>query len=585
MRPTLFWLCTLCMTAGSALAEEFVHETSGLSIRIPDQWDRDRSRERGSIAFSAICDLAKGKQIRFEVSAGLASGFDAAEWLDAEKEEKLGRFAEQLQEFSIDKDRTVGGKGAVGYSVAGKASAGDGNTYLLRYRVYAVVNGDVLLHFTELSYNDAQQGQEALLQGMWDAVTITEPTKPKLEIEPPEGAVAADVVDEKGNYRLRLPAGWTVREGPSEQDDAALRLTVARENAAQQVIAVFDVVRFRYSDTGVFARETPSTVIQGLREHNGLFDVYYGPKATFRIDVDESVLLGGADKSCAYRIKDWTAEQYAEIRKAEEDRSRGLKVEVPNPPKRVIRGRLAMLSPCVYVIRAEYGDHADADNGRFLAELNEILDSFEFLAGGAKLPALEMPNGERLGNTVADPRFAKERKDQIQPEAFDVAKKEKDKPSAVLQVKFTVPEFFQLVEGLPADGALKLMMVAQDKNNNWVRMQFIARHTTELPIQSNGARMSFEDKKQTLNTWRSNWEGSARGKFPADSRKSTVGGVNFEVVEVTGTIDNFPAGKMHYLAEKWGWHMEMYIETRGGARDVFKDQIKDLVKGLRFSKR
>jgi len=585
MRPTLFWICALGLAAGSALADEFVHEAAGLRIRAPDAWDRDRARERGAIVFSGILDLAKGKQVRFEVSAGLASGFDAAGWLDAEKEQKVELFSEQVEAFAPDKDRTVGGRPAVGYSVAGKASAGDGSAYLLRYRVYAVVNGDILLQFTELSYNDAHAGQDAALQEMWDAVALAAPVRPKLDLEPPQGAEASEVVDEKGNFKIKLPAGWVVREGPADQEDAALRLVVVRENSRQQTIGYLDVVRIRGLDSGLFTRETPTTILQNLRENQGLFDTFYGPKANFRVDVDESVLLGGAEKSGAYRIEDWTVEQYAEIRKAEQEKARGLKVEVPSPPRKVIRGRVAMLSPYIYVVRAEYGDHADADNGQFVAELAAVLDSFEFLSGGAKLPALLLPNGESLASTVADPKLADDRKDQLQTEAFDTAKKDKSKPSAVLQVKYVAPKHFRVVEGLAPDGDVQLMMVAQDPNNNWAEFRLIARHVTELPLQSNGLRTKFEEPKQIFASWKSNWETKARGKFPSDTRKATLGGVNFEHAEAAGTVDGFAATKQHYLAEKWGWHLEMYLETRGGAAEIFKDQIKALLKGLRFAKR
>jgi len=580
-------LLPVFLVAPAALAEEFVDARSGLVVRIPDGWQRDESSEGGSIVLVLTRTDETGKEIRFEAERGPAADFAPDTWLEAQRADRESEL-EITEAFEKEPARTVGGKGAAGYNVKGKKDGGDGTKRLVRYRAFAVVNGDVLLLLRETAWDDADKSAAAALEALWSSIDLRKPERPSLDLTPPEGAAPSEFVDEKGNFKLALPAGWVVLEGPPDAEDAFVRFVGRRRVADGREVAGLDVVRYHVSATSVFTQETPTTVLRRLMKEHALFAPFYGASTNLNVETDESVLLGGVEKSGAFTVIDWTEEQYAEIRKAEAEKAKGLRRDVPDFPKLVIRGRIAMISPYVYVVRGHYGDAHDPDNPTIRAEFNAIFDSFEFLSGGAKLPPYALPGGEKLGNTLDDAAHAEPRKQELVVPAYDAAKADKSKPVSKLEVKFSLPPgFVRITEGIGEESDLQLWLAAQDKNNNWVEVKLIAKHAMELPVQPNGLRPSFADKPKVYEQWKSTWTGKARGKFPNDMnmKKKQIGGIGWDGLEATGSIDGFPASLQNWFADKWGWRMEINIETRGRGDARLAEGVKAFLKGLRLAKK
>ena len=121
-------LCPLLATA-----EEFTDEASGVTVQIPEGWDRETQREQGHVKLALLLDVARGKFVRVTISTGGAMSFSADGWLSQAKEEHTKRLKEVTTPFERDSEKTIGGMSAIGYTVAGKAS-GEGvhNPDLLR---------------------------------------------------------------------------------------------------------------------------------------------------------------------------------------------------------------------------------------------------------------------------------------------------------------------------------------------------------------------------------------------------------------------------------------------------------------------
>ena len=178
---------------------------------------------------------------------------------------------------------------------------------------------------------------------------------------------------------------------------------------------------------------------------------------------------------------------------------KGIKISLPDPPMRVTRGYIALLSPYVYMTQALHG--GAGDDAGFVEELARLHSGFEFLSGKAKLPPLSVA-GNEIGNTKDDPANAEKRKGKFMIEAFKHGGGKK--PSAKAQISFVVPPgFIRVTEGVRG-GAL--VFAAQDKDNNNVLIVFTSKHATELP-----ARMVFQSPREQMEGWKSNWEGQARG--------------------------------------------------------------------------
>jgi len=575
-------LATL-LAAAPLFADEVTHPPSGLVCRIPDGWERDESREGGSIVMSIKRSPAADKELRFEVSIADSKEFNSTQWLESEKAARESEL-EVTEAFEKERDRTVGGKRASGYVVKGTVEV-DGTKQHVRYRVFALVNGPAMVQITEIAYNDAEASNDALLDAVWSSVEMKEPERPRIDTEVPPGATETEFLDEKGNFKLKLPPGWEVAAGPPDTDDASDRLTAARTTARGGKIAYVEIIRLHGTDSAMFTQQTPTTMLESLRKNNHVFDGFYGKEANFNVEMDEGVLLGGAEKSGAYSIRDWTREQYDEIKKAEEEQSKGINVEIPNPPKIYVCGRIAMISPYVYLARGYCAASNDPENPTILAELAKIYESFEFLTGGARPPPRRF--GEVvLSNTLDDPANTAPtaRKFDVARKVFDAAKKDKSKPSAILEMKVPLPNGFVRIENIQPDTPLQFVLAAQDKNNGSVEIHFFAEHTTEIPPQANGRRPSFAGKPAVMEQWRSSWTAKARGKFPEDTTKKQFGGIRWDGVELKGTVDNFPATRQLWFTDQWGWRMNVEIETLGSLDARLLEGIKQFLKELKLKK-
>ncbi len=101
---------SLLLVAGlSVSAGEFVDKAVGLKMNVPDGWERDEAREKGSVKFAASLSVARDKYVTLTVEAVAADGFSAVDWLSNEKKFKASRYiAEVTTEFTRDQDTRVG---------------------------------------------------------------------------------------------------------------------------------------------------------------------------------------------------------------------------------------------------------------------------------------------------------------------------------------------------------------------------------------------------------------------------------------------------------------------------------------------
>ncbi len=567
-----------------ARAEDYEDAASGLGVKGLEGWFRDPSREREPVVLSILRDFGMGRQVRFEVDAGYGVGLDPDTWMASERKERVSNLAEVTEKFTEIRNRTVAGKAAVGYTVAGTVPAGNGLTDALRFRVFLIAHGDNYLRFAEISYNRAHEGQEALLEEAWKAITLGEPSAQELDTAVPEGAVESEVVDTQGNARFKLPPGWSVREGPAERPSSTLRLVAVRKNAAGREIAQMDLLRYRHS-AGSFLGESAGTLLQSLCKDDGLLDFFYGRGASPRMDIDEAVRFGGVPQAAAYRVVDWTDDQLVAIRRLEDEKSRGARSDVPKPPQRILHGRIALLSPYAYVVRAWFRCTQDGDNPVFLGELKAILDSFAFVDPKVKIAGLETPEGS-LGDTLSQAATATDRPDQMLIRAFEVTRKDLTVPSAVLKVEFVIPKGFLRPEEKEQDGdsERRLLLVAQDAHQNHVTIVLRAGHLSEVvPSGAKGVR-SFPDKKAVFERWCSHWESTALGKLPREAKPMKLGGLGGHGATFEGTMADAPAGLTCAVADRWNWRIELAIQTRGEVDKRIKQSIQTFLKELKISK-
>jgi hypothetical protein len=574
----------ILVLADSARAEDFEDAATGFRLKGLDGWFRDPTREREPIVLSILRDFGMGRQIRFEVEAGYGVGLDPDTWISSEREARLAGLAEVTEKFTEIRNRTVAGKAAVGYTISGSNPAGNGLTDTLRFRVFMIVHADNYIRFAEISYNGAHEGEEALLDGTWKAITLEDPSAHDIDTTVPEAAAGSEVTDKLGNARLRLPPGWSVREGPAERATSILRLVAVRTNGAGREIAQLDLLRYTHS-RGSFLGESAGSLLSSLCKDDGLLDFFYGRGATPAMDVDESVPFGGARQAAAYRVADWTNDQLVAIRRMEDEKSRGARTDVPKPPKRVLHGRIALLSPYAYVVRAWFRDTQDGDNAVFLAEIKAILDSFAFLDPNVKIAGLETPDGA-LGDTLAQAATATDRPDQILIRAFEVTRPESTVPAAVLKVEFVIPKGFVRPpekEG-NGDSGHRLLLVAQDEHQNYATIVLRAGHLTEIaPPTPKGAR-SFPGKKAVFERWCSHWESTARGDSPREAKAMKVGGLGGHGAIFLGTLQDAPAGLTCIMADHSNWRIELAIQTRGDVDKRIKQSIQTFLKELKISK-
>ncbi len=390
--------------------DKFVDEASGLVVAMPEGWDRDPRREQGAIKFAARLDVGRGgKAVGFEIEAGPASGFDATSWLAREER----TFTKHIKDPTIafkKESRMVGGHNGHAFVMEGTVTPEGGEPYTLRVRGCAVINGAIFFRILEMSYRDAHKGAEADLKAMWDAITFqaADPTAGDGggglgEGDSGDGVLEDTVLeDTAGNYKLTVPKGWTIARPPPESEDDYVRIELVRTNEDGRALLALVVFQDRSLRAETFSLDSPGDVLEDQIKRRRLMDPIYGDGASqiLRPDVREGEGLGGAEKSASYMIESHTLDEEKKIREAENLKRRGEKIEVPNPPKTVVRGRIALISPHIWIIRAQFAKGV-AEDPQLLAEYEKIVKSWEFLVAEA-LPAPLARLGTLFKDTVTE---------------------------------------------------------------------------------------------------------------------------------------------------------------------------------------
>jgi len=598
----------LAPMARSGEPERFTDPETGLTIRVPEGWGRDAGREHGSVRFAGIYDLAPTKYVLFTVETGPARGFEPEAWLQVERAGAEKWLARVDEPFEADPGATVAGGQATSYVIGGQAKT-EGEPYDLHIRCSGMVRKGRFVRICEVSYNKAHIATGKPLDRMWEGVSFQEdpglqigdgeepqegcgedesegcgedekpaeeakPEEPQgIDLTPPPGMKPETVEDKIGNFKLTLPAGWMVDIVPQEDPEIVQRLNAVRNTASAGDVMRIEVFRFTSTRSETFTIDTPGDLLKVLTEEHKFFEPYFGEGSAtvVRPRVDASVNLGGLAKSSAFEFRSITMQEQAKINEAQKLRARGDKTAVvPEYKPMVVRGRIALLSPHIYVARVSFRRDA-ADDPGVIAECKQLLDSWEFLSSSRKPPPLQF-GGEVIGDTKADPALAKERDAEHVHET-------KGTKTYRLKMKFKVPPGFQLIEkGLGADASIAL--VAQDENNNWVEIQF-------FHLNANAAgeeHKQLVSKKQVAEGWKSNWESKARGvKMPVKPRSVKLGPIRGDGYDsVEGTVADFRGTFTAVLMDSKGWRTQVEMETRGDGDKVFEDGIKDFFKSLKI---
>ena len=568
---------SLLLVAGlSVSAGEFVDKAVGLKMNVPDGWERDEAREKGSVKFAASLSVDRDKYVTLTVEAVPADGFSADDWLSNEKKFKASRYiAEVATKFTSDQDTRVGGLDAVGYVFGGKAKDRDGTVH---FKVYGIVHGEIFFQITESSFNGAHNKVSDQLKEIWDGIMFQEGEGDDEDagsrvdappVKPAEGS-ETPAVDKPGNCKTTLPPGWVIRAAAPDNKDKQRRMRFSRLVDGRAVV-IFEVWKVALANASTFATGTPDDVLQNVFHKNGkFFEALYGKGSADVIhpQMDEGVGFGGAPKAGAYELRGITTDEMVRIAAAEQKVKKGIKgVKVPEFKPMVVRGRLAMLSPNVYLTRAWIPDRSLNEDPQLVAEIQKIHESFELLSMKAIPPPLEVM-GRKVGNTVADPAFAKVRKDAVALEAQAYKR-------YLIEYEVTLPKGFVLIkEGFGTPTSYAMIVYAQDGANNWV--QIIITNSNAKKVSEEGKRLRSPEGE--AETWRSNWSAKARGtKVPKKVQKFSLGkirGKGFR--DMVGKVDGFPGTFTGIVSDKFpgkSWRTRVSVETRGDAT-VWTEALK-----------
>jgi hypothetical protein len=575
LAPLLLFCCI-------APAEDpVVVEDVGFSIEMPDDWSREMRREKDSIRFAAIFDHTKKLFVRFQVETSDAKGYDAAAWLEVQKQATAKWFKEVQEPFAVEKGTVVGGRDAVAFTCSGRTAQG-AEEYDMRLHVAALVHGGTFFQFTEVSYNKAHEVEEVAdaIARLWKGIRFQEPKAPPINLDVPEGAAEQELLDQTGNYKLKVPPGWTIKQPPNPDPKVTVRAAITRTDSDGNGLATITVLRFEESDTAIFATGTAGEVLTNIAKNGKFFEQFFGEGSAGFIHprVNEGVSLGGVEKAGAFEYRSITMEEQEEIRKAEDLQRRGEKgIQVPQFKETVVRGRIGLLSPAIYVAVGNFQKEL-ADDPDLLKEYNRVLDSWEFLVSEAIPPALTVGDLE-IGDTLSDPANTKARK------SSSIAM-HKERTAYRIQVDFVLPPGFQevprdLIKRIYQDpDKISVLVVAQDKSHNWV--QIMITHSNDNALGE--IKMTLGDKKQAFETWESNWLGKApTAKFPARTKKFNIGNVRGEGYDrVPGVIDKFRGTFTGLVDDKSSWRTAVTIETRAKGDSVFKEGIEDFCRSVKL---
>jgi hypothetical protein len=572
------------MAAAAAAAEEFRHP-AGLRLAVPDGWKHDTARETGSTAFAATYDAGKAGYVHFVVEGAPTrpGRLDAKRWLEDQRKQKLEWIGKVTRPFTPIPGARIGDRPAVGYAFGGDSKAAPGTA--LRYEVYVVEVGDHYYEFSEVSVGDGRQQPPVrkAVRDMWEGVSFQAEDEEEGGgggLQPAEGAGRA-FEDKEGNYKGKLPPGWEIqREAPLE-GEVQHRMTFVRKVGEDNVCG-FEMFRWQLSTMGAGAQRasqlfhsgTPNDILEIFHKEVKFFDPWFGQGASENINpqMDESFGFCSAGKAGQYEVRSITMEEMAKIAAAEKRIRKGEKgVEMPKFRPLVVRGRIGMVSPYIYMSRVIFR-RSLADDAQLMAEVKQIHDSMELLLSGAMPPPMEVL-GKAVGNSVDDPANAEDRK---MVAVHDV----RGRKTYRIEWHFTLPKGWAAqVEKLPGD--LAFVCWAQDKRNNWIQMKVVNVNHKKAAEEN----ASYNDET-TFNTWKSNWTGKARGaKIPRKIQKFSLGkarGKGYKLLE--GKVTGFPGTFTAIISDKFpgkGWRTVIEIETRGKGHELFADSLKKLVKSFK----
>jgi len=566
-------LFPLLLLAQDDTTEKFVDAGSGLVVQIPEGWDRDSAREQGTIKFAAVLDIARGKAVRIGIETGPSDNYDQDAWLKVQKRDLEKYFKEVTTSFTVDKDFSVAGLEAVRYTIAGKVAPKEGKAYPLRVRAAAVVSGSVFFKISEYSYNGAEQGHASEIDALWDAISFQEPGLGGGEegggLAAPEGLTdPIPVTDKEANYKLTVPAGWELARPVPEDKNFVLRVAFRRSNAEDQGLVVVSVWRFISTRGETFSLETPTSMLDRYVKANKLIDGFYGEGASqvIRPEVREGVDFAGAEATASFEYRNNTLKEEKAIREAEALQRRGEKVTIPNPPKTVVRGRIAMVSPNIYVIFAHFARPV-GDNEKLVGEFEQAMKSFELLSTEATPPPLAV--GGLIGNTIEECKDVRKGKTLIRLVGRRAYR---------MEVSFALPPGLKRIEGKFGEN-VALIVVGQDEHNNWVRVDVLLENANRVSEKN----MRLQPKKELFAQWRSNWESKARGtRIPHKEQSVRLGISGKGFKKLQGTVENFRGTFSGAVRDKSGWRTIVKMETRGEGDKVFEAALKKFFRSLRF---
>jgi hypothetical protein len=578
-------LCLL-VAAGASAAEDFRHP-AGLRLAVPDGWKHDVAREVGSTAFAATYDAGKAGYVEFIVEgAPTREGrFDAKRWLKDQEAQKREWIRTVTRPFTAIPGARIGDRPAVGYAFAGTTAEGDAEPgTALRYEVYVVEIGDHYYELSEVSVGDGRQQPPVrkAVRDMWEGVSFQAEDEEEGGggLKPAEGA-SKEFEDKEGNYKGKLPPGWEIeREAPLE-GEVQHRMTFVRKLGDDNVCG-FQVFRWQLSTMGAGAQRasqlfhsgTPNDILEIFHKEVKFFDGWYGQSASENINpqMDESFGFAGAGKAGQYEIRSITMEEMANVAAAEKKIRKGEKgVEMPKYKPLVIRGRIGMVSPYIYMTRV-VSARSLADDAQLMAEVKQIHDSVELLESGAMPPPLEVL-GKAVGDSVKDPANEKDRKMSAVHDA-------RGKKTYRVEWNFVLPAGCAAqTDKLPGD--VSFVCWAQDHRNNWIRLMVV--NVSHKKAADENKRF---DDETTFNTWKSNWTGKARGtKVPSKPQKFSLGkarGKGYK--QMSGKVTGFKGTFTGIVSDKFpgkGWRTVIEIETRGNGDEQFADSLKKLLKSFK----
>lgn len=572
------------LLAATAAAGEFVDKPTGLKLTFPDDWRRDSSREEGAIKFSGFlaADRDKGSYLTLTVEAiPLMEAFDKKAWLAHEQKSKTKILNKSVtQEFTAE-DVRIGGLDSVGYVIGGVATPKDQDV-AVRFRVRAVVHGSHFFKITEVSVNKAHEARGDALKEIWNGIQFQAAEGGGdgggSGLQPVKGE-PTEAVDKAGNYKVKLPPGWIVEREAPDDKNVELRMVFMRKDADDNPICVIQVWRMKDFRPQLISSGTPDEVVQNLLKRK-YWEAFYGEGSSdvIRADVDEGVGFGSAERSGEYTIRSKTMEEIKKIADAETLQRRGDKnIKVPEYLDLVMRGRVAIISPAVYITRCQFR-RSLADDAQLVAEYKQVHENLSFLVSEALPQALNI--GGDVGNTVDNPAFAKDRKEKI---VHDVRSARR---TYRMELKFTLPAgFARYDKKLPSD-QLVMVVYAQDGKNNWIRISMIAVNQKKRVDDNPGKIVSMPDPDKDAEQWKSNWTGTARGlKVPSNLKKFSLGRIRGEGYDgLSGDAKGFRAKFWGIASSKTpgkGWYILVDVETRGDGDKLFEDKMKKMFKSMK----